>query len=123
MVRRASSAGLSGGLTTQTAAAMSQTKITLLEMAEAVGDVARDHRAHVDRWNRDHPNAPLAPDNQWVTRARTFETAHLTLMLMSLDEDASRKFVGSLMARDDAKLIIAMLAPPPVKASEKAEAA
>lgn len=102
---------------------MSQTKITLMEMAEAVGDVARDHRAHVERWNRDHPNDPLPPGNQWVIRARTFETAYLTLGLMSLDEEASRKFVASLMGSAEAKLLVAMLTPLPAKPRAEAEAA
>jgi hypothetical protein len=105
-------------VTTKTAAAMSQTKISLFELAEAVGDVARDHRVHVERWDRDHPNEPLPSHNQWVVRARAFETAYLTLSLMALDEEASRKFVASLMGSPEAKLLVGMLTPVPKKVAE-----
>lgn len=100
---------------------MSQ-KITLMEMAEAVGEAAFSARGHVERWDRDHPNDPLPPHNQWVVRARTFETAQLTLSLMALDEEASRKFVASLMSKPDAKMLVAMLTGPKPKVAE-AEAA
>jgi hypothetical protein len=98
------------------------TKTTLMEMAEAVGDEAFMLRGHVERWNRDHPDAPLGDDDQWSVRARTFAAAHLTLSLMALDEEASRKFVASLMASSDAKLMVAMLMPVKPKVAE-AEAA
>lgn len=103
---------------------MALPKITLFDMAEAVGDVARDHRLHVERWDSEHPNNPLPPTDQWVLRARTFETAHLTLSLMATDEDASRKFVASLMGTPDGKMLVAMLTAPKPKAVEaKADAA
>ena len=96
------------------------TKITLFEMAEAVGHVAFCARGDVERWDRDHPNDPLPPTNDWVMQARRFETAHLTLALMALDEEASRRFVASLMDRDDAKMLVAMLSPSRPKAEAKA---
>jgi hypothetical protein len=92
---------------------MSQSKISLFEMAEAVGDAAFTARGHVECWDRDHPSDPLQPDNQWVKQARSFETAHLTLSLMALDEDASRKFVSSIVAANpaDAGMLMAMVKP------------
>ncbi len=101
---------------------MAQPKFSLYEMASAVGDAAFTARGHVDRWNRDHPDAPLPSDNEWVKVASALGSAHLVLSLMALDEDASRKFVASLMGRDDAKLLVAMLTPARPKKTE-AEAA
>lgn len=98
------------------------TKTTLYEMAEAVGDAAFTARGHVERWNRDHPDDPLPSDSAWIKDARVLGTAHLTLSLMALDEDASRNFVASLIGREDAKLLMAMLTPAKPKKSE-AEAA
>ncbi len=93
---------------------MAQPKISLMEMAEAVGEIAFSARADVERWDRDHRDDPLPPDDQWVKRARTYETAHLTLSLMALDEDASRKFITSIIAAKgvEAKMLMAMIVPP-----------
>lgn len=103
---------------------MSQ-KISLMEMAEAVGEAAFTARGHVERWDRDHPSNPLPPTDQWVMQARRFETAHLTLSLLALDEEASRKFVASIIASkgEDAKHLVAMLTYKPKAEPAKAEAA
>lgn len=100
-------------------------KITLMEMAEAVGEAAFSARGHVERWGRDHPNDPLAPTHTSVIDARRFETAHLTLSLMALDEEASRAFVASLIKKHghEAKLLVAMLTPMKPNAPAEAEAA
>lgn len=95
-------------------------------MAEAVGDLAFSARGHVERWNRDHPNDPLPPTSPWVLDAARLGNAHLTLAIMALDEDASRKAVSAIIKAkgDEAKLLIAMLTPSaPVKAKAEAEAA
>lgn len=95
-------------------------KVSLMEMAEAVGDAVFSARGHLERWDRDHPNDPLPPNNQWVVRARTYEAAQLTLSLMALDEEASRKFVTAIIASktEEAKLLMAMLqAPSPASAA------
>jgi hypothetical protein len=93
---------------------MSQPKITIFEMAEAVGNNAFSARGYIERWDRDHPNDPLPPDHSWVKDARVFETAHVTLSLMALDEEASRKFIGSIIESKgaDAKMLMAMLTTP-----------
>lgn len=103
--------------------AMSQAKISLFEMAEAVGDTAFSARGHVERWDRDHPNDPLPPDNSWVKEARIYATAHVTLSLMALDEEASRKFIGSIIESKDgeAKMLMAMIAnDTPIKSKKQA---
>lgn len=90
--------------------------ITLLDMAEAVEGIARDHRHHVEMWDRDHPGEPLPDGHPRVRRALTFERAHFVLAIMATDEDASRKFFASLMRTDDGKQLAMMLAPQPRKA-------
>lgn len=99
---------------------MSQTKTTLYELAEAAGHQAFTAQGYLDRWSRDHPGEPLPPTHQWVIDARVWNTAYLTLSLMALDEEASRKFIASLMGRDDAKMLVAMLSPARPKAESKA---
>lgn len=89
--------------------------ITLLDMAEAVDGIARDHRHHVEMWDRDHPGEPLPDDHPRVRRALTFERAYFVLAIMATDEDASRKFFASLMRTDDGKQLAVMLAPQPRK--------
>lgn len=91
---------------------MSQTKVSLMEMAEAVGDVAFTARGHVERLERDRAD-PLPPTDQWVRQAIRFETAYLTLSLMALDEDASRRFVSSIITAKaaEAGMLMAMIKP------------
>lgn len=90
---------------------MNEPKVSLFEMAEAVGAEATDARDRVERWDRAHPDHPLTPADRWFKEARAFETAHLTLGLMSLDESASRKFVSSIIASkpSEAKMMMTML--------------
>lgn len=89
--------------------------ISLLDMAEAVEGIARDHRHHVEMWDRDHPGEPLPDDHARVRHALTFERAHFVLAIMATDEDASRKFFASLMRTEDGKQLAVMLAPQPRK--------
>lgn len=105
---------------------MSQTKITLYEMAEAVGELAFTARGHVERANRDRPNDPLPPTHQWVIDASRLGNAHLTLALLALDEDRARECVSAIIKAkgDEAKQLIGMLTPSaPVKPKAEAEAA
>jgi hypothetical protein len=103
---------------------MPETKIPLFEMADAIGEFAHSCRGHVERWVRDHPNEPLPLGDRWVLDARRLETAHLTLGLMALDEEASRKFVSSIIAAKptEAGLLMAMIRPPLPATSTAAEA-
>lgn len=106
--------------------ASTTTKISLFEMAEAVGELAFSVRGHVERWDRDHPNDPLPPTHQWVIDAARLGNAHLTLAIMALDEDASRKAVSAIIKAkgDEAKLLIGMLTlSAPARPKAEAEAA
>jgi hypothetical protein len=84
-------------------------KVSLIEMAEVVGDAALSARMHVVSWNLEHPDAPLHPTDPWVLNARCLGQAQMILSIMALDEDASRKFVGPLMATADGKILVTML--------------
>lgn len=104
---------------------MSQTKITLYEMAEAVGELAFTARGHVERANRERPNDPLPPTHQWVIDASRLGNAHLTLALLALDEDRARECVSAIIKAkgDEAKLLLQMHVPAPKPKAEEAEAA
>jgi hypothetical protein len=92
---------------------VSQDKVSLFAMADAVGEHAFFARGHLDRWARDNPGQTLPADHPWIVEARTIQAAHLTLSLMALDEDGSRKFVSSIFTAKPAEagMLMAMLAP------------
>jgi hypothetical protein len=77
-------------------------KVSLFDMADFVGRVADRHRQSA----KENPAVPALQE-----AARIWSTAQLTLSLMALDEDASRKFVTGLIKAHgfDAKLLIGML--------------
>lgn len=96
---------------------MNAPKVTLFEMAEAVGAGAESARFMARRFDM----ADLAE------KARVHEAAHLTLALMALDEDASRQFIASIIKShgSEAKLLIGLLTyhpPRPALAAEVAAA-
>lgn len=101
---------------------MSQTKISLMEMSEAVGECAFTARGHVARWNRDHPDDPLPPEHQWVVDARTLETAHLVFSMLALRESEVRKLVASIRGTPEGRQLWAMMTPANPRPAE-AEAA
>lgn len=74
-------------------------KVTLFEMAEAVGLEAEVWAGRLCR-----------PEH-----SRALAAAHLTLSLMALDEEASRSFVRSLTTSSDARLLIGMHVQLPAK--------
>lgn len=94
-----------------------QSKVSLFEMAEAVGLEAASWERRVDVYARDNPGAPLPPTDNWWKQRRAFSAAHLTLALLALDEDSSRKFVASIMARHpvDAQMLMMLIAPEKAK--------
>ncbi len=86
------------------------TKVPLADMAEVCFEEAWTLEGHIERWHRLNPNDPLPPDHHWLQRKRKFAAARLTLGLLALDEDASRKFINKLIEAhpEEAELWIAM---------------
>lgn len=85
---------------------MAQPKVTLFEMAEIVG-----MEANATRFRAGQSSSP-----DLAEKARRYEAAHLTLALMALDEDASRKFIAGLIKAQgqEARLLIGLLTHHPV---------